>query len=111
MLSSLPKTEFTDDLEKLLRDCYAPGKKFGDAFAQMMNALIVELGLILVDPLDAELKKLAAPLYAEAARPAPEIAAAIVARSRDLRTPAITRRSRREFLFRHSRTTKTARRA
>jgi bacillithiol biosynthesis cysteine-adding enzyme BshC len=84
VLSSLPKTEFTDDLEKLLRDCYAPGKRFGDAFAQMMNALVGEMGLILVDPLDAELKQLAAPLYAEAARRAPEIAAAIMARSREL---------------------------
>ena len=42
------------------------------------------MGLILVDPLDAELKKLAAPLYAEAARHAQEIADAIVARSREL---------------------------
>src|SRR4029079_9530858 len=84
ILSSLPKTEFTDDLEKLLRDCYAPGKKFGDGFAQMMTALVGDKGLILVDPLDAELKKIVAPLYAEAARHAQEIAAAIVARSREL---------------------------
>lgn len=84
ILSSLPKTEFTDDLEKLLRDCYAPGKKFGEAFARMMTALVGDKGLILVDPLDSELKKIVAPLYAEAARHAPEIAGAIVARSREL---------------------------
>lgn len=84
ILSSLPKTEFTDDLEKLLRDCYSPGRKFGDAFAQMMTALFGEKGLILVDPLDSEIKKLAAPLYAEAARHAQEIAGAIANRSREL---------------------------
>jgi bacillithiol biosynthesis cysteine-adding enzyme BshC len=84
LVSSLPKTEFTDDLEKLLRDCYSPGKNFGDAFAQMMTALFGGKGLILVDPLDSELKKLAAPLYAEAARHAQEIAGAIVDRSREL---------------------------
>ncbi|HEU5235724.1 MAG TPA: bacillithiol biosynthesis cysteine-adding enzyme BshC [Pyrinomonadaceae bacterium] len=84
LLSSLPKTEFTDDLETLLRDSYGPGKKFGDAFAQIMTALLGHKGLILVDPLDLELKKLAAPIYADAADHAHEIAAAIVARSRDL---------------------------
>jgi bacillithiol biosynthesis cysteine-adding enzyme BshC len=84
LLSSLPKTEFTDDLEKLLRDCYSPGKNFGDGFARMMTALVGDKGLILVDPLDSELKNIVAPLYAEAARHAQEIAGAIVARSRDL---------------------------
>src|SRR2546423_10382062 len=50
----------------------------------MMSALAGRFGLILLDPLDARLKRLAAPLYAEAARRAPEIAAAIEARSREL---------------------------
>lgn len=84
LLSSLPKTEFTDDLEGLLRDCYSPGTKYGDAFARIMTALVGEKGLILVNPLDAELKRLAAPLYADAARQAHEIAVAIVHRSREL---------------------------
>lgn len=84
LLSALPRTEFTDDVEKLLRDCYQPGRKFGDAFAQMLSALLADRGLILLDPLDSELKRLAAPLYAEAARNAHEIALAIVERSRAL---------------------------
>ena len=84
LVASLPKTEFTDDLDKLLRDCYSPGKKFGDAFARIMTALVGDKGLILVDPLESELKRLAAPLYAEAARQAEEIAVAILHRSREL---------------------------
>lgn len=84
LLSALPRTEFTDDLEKLLRDCYQPGRNFGDAFAQMLSALLADKGLILLDPLDSELKRLAAPLYADAARNAHEIALAIVERSRAL---------------------------
>jgi bacillithiol synthase len=84
LLSSLPKTEFTDDLEKLLSDCYSSGQSFGDAFAQIMTALVGKKGLILVDPLDSELKRLAAPLYADAARQAHEIAVAIMNRSREL---------------------------
>jgi bacillithiol biosynthesis cysteine-adding enzyme BshC len=84
LLSALPQTEFTEDLETLLREAYQPGRTFGDAFARVMAQLTGELGLIILDPLDSQLKKLAAPLYAEAARRAHEIADAIVNRSREL---------------------------
>jgi uncharacterized protein YllA (UPF0747 family) len=84
LLAALPQTEFSDDLEKLLRDAYQPGRKFSDAFAQVMTALVGQQGLILLDPLDSQLKQVAAPLYAEAARRAHEIAIAIVNRSREL---------------------------
>ncbi len=84
LLKLLPANEFSDDVEKLLRDSYAPGQRFGHAFARVMTALSARHGLILLDPLDAELKRLAAPLYSTAARRAPEIAAAIAERSREL---------------------------
>jgi bacillithiol biosynthesis cysteine-adding enzyme BshC len=84
LLKALPNSEFTDDVERLLRDAYAPGMAYGDAFARMVTALTAKYGLIVLDPLDAELKKLAAPLYSAAARNAPEIAAAIAHRSREL---------------------------
>ncbi len=84
LLEALPKNEFSDDLEKLLRDAYQPGRKFSDAFAQVMTTLVGQRGLILLDPLDSQLKQAAAPLYAEAARRAHEIAIAIVNRSREL---------------------------
>ncbi len=84
LLKLLPANEFSGEVEKLLRDSYAPGERFGDAFARLMTALTAKHGLIFLDPLDAELKKLAAPLYSTAARRAPEIAAAIAERSREL---------------------------
>lgn len=84
LLELLPSTEFTPALERLLRDAYAPGFAYGESFARMMLALLGKHGLIVLDPLDANLKRLAAPLYAEAARRAPEIASALVARSREL---------------------------
>lgn len=84
LLKSLPNSEFTEDVEALLREAYAPGTAYGDAFARLVTALTAKHGLIVLDPLDAELKKLAAPLYSTAARIAPEIAAAITHRSREL---------------------------
>lgn len=84
LLKSLPNSEFSDDVGTLLRDAYTPGTAYGDAFARLVTALTAKHGLIVLDPLDAELKKLAAPLYSAAARIAPEIAAAITQRSREL---------------------------
>jgi bacillithiol biosynthesis cysteine-adding enzyme BshC len=84
LLDLLPTTEFLPDLETLLRDAYRSGRTYGEAFARLLTALVSRHGLILLDPLDARLKRLAAPLYAEAARRAPDIAAAVEARSREL---------------------------
>lgn len=84
LLGDLPTTEFTPELESLVRDAYQPGRTYTEAFARMMTALTGHYGLVLLDPLDARLKQLAAPFYAEAARRAPEIAAALEARSREL---------------------------
>ncbi|HST52183.1 MAG TPA: bacillithiol biosynthesis cysteine-adding enzyme BshC [Pyrinomonadaceae bacterium] len=80
----LPSSEFLPRLETLLRDCYRPGRTFGEAFALMLSSLTSKYGLVLLDPTDRALKRLAAPLYSEAARRAAEIAAATDARSRAL---------------------------
>jgi bacillithiol biosynthesis cysteine-adding enzyme BshC len=84
LLDVLPRTEFTPDIESLLRDAWRPGRTYGEAFAHMLTKLLGKHGLILLDPLDARLKQLASPLYAEAARRAPVIADALVERSREL---------------------------
>jgi bacillithiol biosynthesis cysteine-adding enzyme BshC len=80
----LPISEFTPDLEVLVRDAWRPGRGYGEAFARMMTSLLGRYGLVLLDPLDARLKALAAPLYANAALRAHEIATAIEVRSRRL---------------------------
>jgi bacillithiol biosynthesis cysteine-adding enzyme BshC len=84
LLEVLPGTEFTPELRDILTDSWAAGRGFGEAFARMMSRLMKAYGLIFLDPQDAKLKALAAPLYAEAARRAPEIAAAVEERSRML---------------------------
>jgi bacillithiol synthase len=84
LLELLPSSEFTPDLEALLRDAWRPGRSYGEAFARMMTSLLGRHGLVLLDPLDQRLKTLAAPLYASAALRAHEIATAIEVRSRKL---------------------------
>ena len=80
----LPNSEFAADMKALVKSCWQPGRGYVDSFATMMTALLGQHGLIFLDPLDPQLKHLAAPLYSEAARRAPEIATAIEQRSKDL---------------------------
>ena len=80
----LPNSEFLADVKSLIQNAWQNGRSYSDAFATMMTSLLGKHGLIFLDPLDPELKRLAAPLYADAARRAPEIATAIEERSREL---------------------------
>ena len=80
----LPNSEFTSDLAALLRSSWQPGHSYGEAFARMMTSLLGHYGLILLDPLDEKLKKLAAPLYEQSSLHAHEIATAVEARSQQL---------------------------
>ncbi len=80
----LPVSEFSSDLEALLRDAWKPGRGYGEAFARMMTSLIGQHGLIFLDPMDVRMKRLAAPLYASAASRAQQIANALEVRSREL---------------------------
>jgi bacillithiol biosynthesis cysteine-adding enzyme BshC len=80
----LPNSEFADDIKALVKNAWQPGRGYAESFAIMMTSLLGRYGLIFLDPLDPELKKLAAPLYVEAAQRAPEIAAALEKRSSDL---------------------------
>ena len=80
----LPNSEFAADMKALVKNAWQPGRGYAESFAIMMTSLLGRYGLIFLDPLDPELKRLAAPLYSEAARRAPEIAAAIEQRSSEL---------------------------
>jgi bacillithiol biosynthesis cysteine-adding enzyme BshC len=84
LFETLPNSEFADDMKALVKDAWQPGRGYVESFAMMMTALLGRYGLIFLDPLDPELKQLAAPLYAEAAQRAPEIAAALEKRSSEL---------------------------
>jgi bacillithiol synthase len=80
----LPASEFAADMKTLVKNAWQPGRGYVESFATMMTALLGRYGLIFLDPLDPALKQLAAPLYSEAARRAPEIATALEQRSAEL---------------------------
>jgi len=84
LFEQLPASEFASEMRTRVLNAWKPGLGFVESFARMMMSLLGKYGLILLDPLDPGLKKLASPLYSAAACKASEIAASIEQRSKDL---------------------------
>ncbi len=66
------------------RQSYSEGESFSNAFAKLYARIFAEQGLILLDPSDAELHRIAAPLLVEAVRRAEELDLALLARNKQL---------------------------
>ncbi len=56
----------SDLLAQYLTESYGPEESYGSAFGKLFARLFAQHGLILMDPLDAGLHKIAAPLYQHA---------------------------------------------
>ena len=84
LIAQLPSSEFMPALEADLRESYAEGVGFAEAFSRLMARIFREYGVVLLDPLDEELKQVAAPLYSEAIGKSSEIARALVDQSSEL---------------------------
>lgn len=81
LLAALPESEFTPRLAADLRESYAPGTGFADAFGKMMMKLFGKYGVVLINPLDDRLKHVSGELYVQAMSRAPEFAERLVAES------------------------------
>lgn len=80
----LPDSEFRQDVRSLLDETYAPGVSPVEAFARMMARLFRDLGLVLVDPLDTNLRALSRDVLENIADRITQIRSAVLERSRML---------------------------
>ncbi len=67
-----------------LRQSYAEGETLSGGYAKLFTRIFREHGLIFLDPADAELHRIAAPLFMDAAARAAELDDAILVRNREL---------------------------
>jgi bacillithiol biosynthesis cysteine-adding enzyme BshC len=65
-----------------LRDSYREGETFSGAYAKLYTRIFGEYGLILLDPADEELHRIAAPLFVEAIDRAGELDDALLLRNK-----------------------------
>jgi bacillithiol biosynthesis cysteine-adding enzyme BshC len=64
---TLPQTDFTAEIDELLRECYQPGRSLVDAFGMYLLHLFGDDGLILIDSSDTDIRRLAVPIFAKEA--------------------------------------------
>ena len=74
----------TAEIQRILKESYTAADTFGSAFAQLMARVMAGRGLILLDPRDARLHKIAAPLIARAIQEAKGLREALVERGKEL---------------------------
>ncbi len=67
-----------------LRASYVEGETFSNAYAKLYTRIFGEYGLIFLDPADADLHRVAAPLFSDAVRRVGELGDALLARNREL---------------------------
>jgi bacillithiol biosynthesis cysteine-adding enzyme BshC len=75
---------FAEEIAAALRESYTPGDTYGSAFGKLMARLLAGRGVILIDPLDARLHRLAASVYRRALDDADSLRDALLARSKEL---------------------------
>jgi bacillithiol biosynthesis cysteine-adding enzyme BshC len=72
------------EVTRLLRAAYRPGETLGSAFARLYAQLFAKWGVVLLDPSDAELHRLAAPIYRAAIERAAELSEGLLDRGKAL---------------------------
>ncbi len=68
------------EASQVLRESYRPGESMGTAFARFYARVFAEWGVILLDASDAEIDRVAEPMYRAAVERADELAAAVLKR-------------------------------
>jgi bacillithiol synthase len=84
LATGLAKTEFTEPLLARLREAYAPGRTFNQAFALWMNALLEGEGLVFLSSNDARLKRLLSPMFIKEISGFPKTSQLVIQQSAEL---------------------------
>jgi len=82
--SALRPSEFTTEVIARLKECYAPGKTFNEAFVSWMNFLFADLGLVFITSNDTEIKQILSPLFVREISEFPGTSQLIIAQSAEL---------------------------
>ena len=84
LFKNLPHTEFSENIKNIVQNSYKNGETYSSSFAKFITKIFDSYGLIIVAPLDKRLKKLCAPIFAEAIEKSEEIIPKLVERSEKL---------------------------
>jgi bacillithiol biosynthesis cysteine-adding enzyme BshC len=78
-----------ESVAKFLLESYTPEETYGSAFGKLFARVFAEHGLILLDPLDARLHRVAAPVYRKALQERDELSGKLLERGKELEAAGI----------------------
>ena len=84
LLDSFEHTEFSDEVRAILLGGWTVGNGFGEAFMRQLAIIFAKYGLVFVDPMNAKIKQLAAPIFEKAVRHSDQIVSALMERGSKL---------------------------
>jgi bacillithiol synthase len=76
----------SETVARFLLESYGPEETYGSAFGKLFARVFAEQGLILLDPLDVRLHRIAAPVYRKALADRDELSAKLLRRGKELET-------------------------
>ncbi len=86
LAAALADLPFGPQVAELAAQAYGDGATFGSGFRALLTRLLGACGLLVFDPLRPAVRRLAAPVVAQAIRTTPELAAALLERGRELQS-------------------------
>lgn len=81
---TLPRSEFKAQVMELVKAAYRPTATFAEAFGRAMLSLFAQDGLVLVDPAEPELRRLAEPVFQTELKNAPRSTEVVAERGAQL---------------------------
>ncbi len=81
----MPESEFKQDMLNALEECYTPKSTFTEAFRSLAYTLLGELGVVLFDPEDEQVKRASRPFWEDTVRDIDRLLAMMVDRSEEIR--------------------------
>jgi bacillithiol biosynthesis cysteine-adding enzyme BshC len=73
-----------EEVADIVAGCYQPGVTMGAGFRALLTKLLGRIGILVLDPLDPQLRNVGAPFMAEALKAAPDLKSALLSRRKEL---------------------------
>lgn len=77
LFETISETKFSGEMKTVLYDAWNEGSGFGDAFIKALSGVLAGFGVIFLDPMHAEIKKLSSSIYTAAIERSDDIVSAI----------------------------------